>query len=96
VVEGARPLEDLKASGALGLALRWKLPEAPAADALRQALALCSAHPGPAPLYIEWSDGNGERLRARSRRVRVTPDEELVAALKRLLGPEAVAFVKAG
>jgi DNA polymerase-3 subunit alpha len=95
VVEGARPLEDLKASGALGLALRWKLPEAPAADALRQALALCSAHPGPAPLYIEWSDGNGERLRARSRRVRVTPDEELVAGLRRLLGPEAVAFVKA-
>jgi DNA polymerase-3 subunit alpha len=95
VVEGARALEDLKASGALGLALRWKLPEAPAAEALRQALALCSAHPGPAPLYIEWSDGNGERLRARSRRVRVTPDEELVAGLRRLLGPEAVAFVKA-
>jgi len=96
VVEGARPLEELKASGALGLALRWKLPEAPAADALQQALALCSAHPGPAPLYIEWSDGNGERLRARSRRLRVEPDEELVAGLRRLLGPEAVGFVKAG
>jgi DNA polymerase III alpha subunit len=96
VVEGARPLEELKASGALGLALRWKLPEAPATDALQQALALCSAHPGPAPLYIEWSDGNGERLRARSRRLRVEPDEELVAGLRRLLGPEAVGFVKAG
>jgi DNA polymerase-3 subunit alpha len=96
VVEGARPLEELKASGALGLALRWKLPEAPAAEALQQALALCSAHPGPAPLYIEWSDGNGERLRARSRRLRVAPDEELVAGLRRLLGPDAVGFVKAG
>ncbi|HXI21944.1 MAG TPA: hypothetical protein VNH46_12695, partial [Gemmatimonadales bacterium] len=96
VVEQARPLEDLKGSGALGLALRWKLPEAPGPEVLRQAVALLSAHPGPAPLYIEWSDGNGERLRARSRRLRVEPDEELVAGLRRLLGPDAVAFVRAG
>ncbi len=96
VIEAARPLEDLKGSGALGLALRWKLPEAPALDLLQQAVALCTRHPGPVPLYIEWSDGNGERLRARSRRVRVTAEEELVSGLRRLLGPEAVAFVKAG
>jgi DNA polymerase-3 subunit alpha len=96
VVENARPLEELKASGALGLALRWTLPQAPDPAALRQAMALCSSHPGPVPLYIEWSDGNGERLRARSRRIRVAPDEELVAELRRLLGPDAVAFVKAG
>ncbi len=96
VIEAARPLEDLKGSGALGLALRWKLPEAPAPELLQQAVALCTRHPGPVPLYIEWSDGNGERLRARSRRVRVTAEEELVSSLRRLLGPEAVAFVKAG
>jgi DNA polymerase-3 subunit alpha len=96
VVEAARPLEDLLEAGALGLALRWKLPEAPGPDVLRQAIALCSAHPGPAPLYIEWSDGNGERLRARSRRLRVAPGEELVQGLRRLLGTDAVTFVKAG
>jgi DNA polymerase-3 subunit alpha len=95
VVEGARPLEELLTSGALGLALRWSLPGAPDPEVLRQAVALLSRHPGPAPLYIEWSDGNGERLRARSRRVRVAPDEELVAGLRRLLGPDAVAFVRA-
>ncbi len=96
VVEAARPLEELLQAGALGLALRWSLPDAPATEALAQAVALCSRHPGPAPLYIEWSDGNGERLRARSRRLRVAPDEELVGGLRRLLGPEAVGFVKAG
>jgi DNA polymerase-3 subunit alpha len=96
VIESARPLEELKASGALGVALRWKLPEAPAPEALQQVVAICSRHPGPAPLYIEWSDGNGERLRARSRRLRVSPDEELVTGLRQLLGPDAVAFVKAG
>jgi DNA polymerase-3 subunit alpha len=96
VIESARPLDDLLTSGALGLALRWKLPEAPAPETLRQAVAMCSKHPGPAPLYIEWSDGNGERLRARSRRIRVAPDQELLAGLRQLLGPDAVAFVKAG
>ncbi|MBK8005403.1 MAG: DNA polymerase III subunit alpha [Gemmatimonadetes bacterium] len=95
VVESARPLEELLSSGSLGLALRWSLPSAPEPDLLRQAVALCSRHPGPAPLYIEWSDGNGERLRARSRRVRVAPDEELVAGLRRLLGTDSVAFVRA-
>ena len=29
------------------------------------AAAVCTAHPGPAPVYIEWSDGNGEALRLR-------------------------------
>lgn len=96
VIEGARPLEDLMASGALGLALRWKSPEAPAKEVVQQAVALCSRHPGPAPLYIEWSDGNGERLRARSRRLRIAPDQELVQGLRMLLGQDAVAFVKAG
>lgn len=95
VIESARPLDDLLSSGALGLALRWRLPEAPGPEVLREAVAMCGKHPGPAPLYIEWSDGNGERLRARSRRLRVAPDEELVQGLRRLLGPEAVAFVKA-
>src|SRR6185437_7607085 len=56
IVEGARPLEELKASGALALSLQWKAPAAPQPDALKEVVALCSAHPGPVPLYIEWSD----------------------------------------
>lgn len=96
VIENVRPLEELLPGGALGLALRWRVQEGPDPEVLRQALAICSNHPGPAPLYIEWTDGNGERLRARSRRLRVAPDEELVSGLRRLLGPEVVAFVKAG
>jgi hypothetical protein len=78
------------------VSLRWRAPEAPLPDTVRAAVALCSAHPGPAPLYIEWSDGNGESLRLRSRRVRVAPEEELVQALRRLLGDTTVQFVKAG
>jgi DNA polymerase-3 subunit alpha len=96
IVESARPLEELKTSGALALSLSWRAPSAPEPQALKDVVALCSAYPGPTPLYIEWSDGNGEAVRFRSRRLRVAPETELVRALRDLLGTESVHYVKAG
>ena len=95
IVEGARPLSELKQSGAVALSLRWALPGAPTEETLRAAAALCTTHPGPTPLYIEWSDGNGEAVRLRSRRLRVAADEDLVRALRDLLGADSVHYVKA-
>ena len=95
IVEQARELAELKASGAVALSLRWSLPRAPEPSALRSVAALCSAHPGPTPLYIDWSDGNGEAVRLRSRHLRVAAEEELVRALRDLLGADAVHYVKA-
>jgi DNA polymerase-3 subunit alpha len=96
IVESARRLEELKATGAVALSLRWRAPSAPAPEALQQVAALCSAHPGPTPLYIEWSDGNGEAVRLRSRRLRVAAEDDLVRALRDLLGADSVHYVKAG
>jgi DNA polymerase-3 subunit alpha len=96
IVESARALDELKRSGAVALSLRWRMPSAPEPEALRAAAALCSAHPGPTPLYIEWSDGNGESVRLRSRRVRVAAEEDLVRALRDLLGADSVHYIKAG
>jgi len=96
IVESARRMDELKPSGAVALSLRWRAPSAPRPEALQAAAALCSAHPGPTPLYIEWSDGNGEAVRLRSRRVRVAAEEDLVRALRDLLGADSVHYVKAG
>jgi len=96
IVETARQLSELKSSGAVALSLRWRSPSAPQPSALQAVAALCSAHPGPTPLYIEWSDGNGEAIRLRSRRVRVAAEDDLVRALRDLLGSESVHYVKAG
>jgi DNA polymerase-3 subunit alpha len=96
IVETARRMDELKGSGAVALSLRWRAPSAPTPEVLQQAAALCSAHPGPTPLYIEWSDGNGEAVRLRSRRVRVAAEEDLVRALRDLLGADSVHYVKAG
>ncbi len=96
IVETARQLSELRTSGAVALSLRWRAPSAPEPSALQAVAALCSAHPGPTPLYIEWSDGNGEAVRLRSRRVRVAAEDDLVRALRDLLGSESVHYVKAG
>jgi DNA polymerase III subunit alpha len=96
IVEVARPLAELKSSGALALSLRWRAPSAPEPGAVKEVVAICSAHPGPTPIYIEWSDGNGEAVRLRSRRIRVAAEDDLVRALRDLLGSESVYYVKAG
>jgi DNA polymerase-3 subunit alpha len=96
IVEAARPLAELKSSGALALSLRWKAPSAPEPGAVKEVAAICSAHPGPTPIYIEWTDGNGEAVRLRSRRIRVAAEDDLVRALRDLLGSESVSYVKVG
>ena len=103
IVEAARPLEELKASGQVGLALCWSAARPPDPEATRAAAALCAAHPGPAPVLVEWeggnggSDGRGAPLAARlvSRSLRVEPDEELLGALRGIFGADGVHLVKA-
>ncbi len=95
VVETARPLKEFRDTGAIGLSLRWSAGQGPEPEKIRAAAALCKAHPGPAPVYIDWSDGNGESLRLRSRGVGVSAEEDLVLALRGILGSDKVQFVKA-
>ena len=99
IIEAAQPLDELKASGAIGVALRWS-PDAPV-DATRAVAALCAAHPGPAPVLLEWSDEDGARpltpgevARLRSRSLRVDAADDLLAALRELVGPDRVHLVR--
>jgi DNA polymerase-3 subunit alpha len=118
IVEAAQPLDELKTAGAIAVALRWSPLAPPPPDAGRAVAALCAAHPGPAPVLVEWADdaGNGSgdpglapgvspagvsphplpppvaRLRSRSLRVEVADD--LLSALRDLVGPEHVHLVR--
>ncbi len=96
VVEGARPLEELRRSGEIGVVLRWDAPGGPQPDEIRRAAALCANSPGKGPVYIEWSDGIGDAVRLRARRFRVEPRDDVVRELRALLGAEAVHYVKVG
>jgi len=98
IVEGARPLDDLKPSGAIGIALRWTVGTRPDPETTRAIAALCAAHPGPTPVLVEWAgEGNGEAptARLRSRSLRVDAADDLMAALKDLLGADRVHLVRA-
>src|SRR5213596_761972 len=113
IVETAQALDELKASGAIGIALRWSPGAPPPPDATRAVAALCAAHPGPAPVLVEWEphppspspqSGEGERWseggnggsagRLRSRTLRVDAADDLVVALRALLGPDHVHLVR--
>ncbi|MSR02908.1 MAG: DNA polymerase III subunit alpha [Gemmatimonadetes bacterium] len=96
VVESSKPLIDFRKSGAVAVSIRWGQPSPPPAEGIRAIAALCAEHAGPAPVYIEWSDGNGETAKLRSRRLRVNPNEELVLSLRTLLGADAVRLIRAG
>ncbi|MDX2057061.1 MAG: DNA polymerase III subunit alpha [Gemmatimonadales bacterium] len=96
VVESAKPLTEFRRTGAVALAIRWATPKPPPSGDMRAIAGLCAEHPGPAPVYIEWSDGNGESARLRSKTLRVSPNEDLIHALRTLLGSDAVRLVKAG
>jgi len=97
IVEDAAPLADLRPSGRVGIALRWTLKDQVPPGAARQVAALCAAHPGPAPLLVEWSDDTGALVqRFRSRAVHVALDDDLLSALEDVLGEGRVELVKAG
>src|SRR6059036_3196285 len=51
IVEGARALDELRPSGAIGVALRWTAGKAPEPDTARAIAALCAARPGPTPVF---------------------------------------------
>jgi DNA polymerase-3 subunit alpha len=99
IVDGARLLDDLKPSGAVGVALRWTMQQRPNPETARAIAALCAAHPGPTPVFLEWVGTNGsgsssEAVRLRSRSFRVDAADDLLAALRDLIGADGVHLVK--
>jgi DNA polymerase-3 subunit alpha len=97
IVEDAQPLAELRRAGRIGLALRWG-PKGRAPETAKAVAALCSAHLGSAPVYLDWSEeeDTSDVARFRSRSLAVTLDEELLDALRGILGADAITLVKSG
>jgi DNA polymerase-3 subunit alpha len=95
IVESVQPLDGLRTSGAIALQLNWTKSTA-GTDVPRAVAALCASHPGPVPVMLQWSDGNGNggSARFKSRTLRVDAAEDLITALRDLLGADRVQFVK--
>ena len=94
IIEGATRMDELKSSGAVGVEISWTADAAPSPDSARAMAALCVAHPGQAPLTVEWSGGNGSHARLRSHSIKVEINDEFYSALKSIIGAEHVKMVK--
>ena len=95
IVEDAVPLNTLRGNGAIGLTIRWKRGAGPSLDDARAIAALCAAHPGPAPVLVEWGDGNGTTATLRARHLGVELDRDLLAAIRQIAGTDRVILSKA-
>ena len=62
IVEAAQPLDELLASGAIGVALAWSRAAPPPPATARAVRDLCAAHPGAAPVLVEWGEGEDPGL----------------------------------
>jgi DNA polymerase-3 subunit alpha len=95
IVEAAEPLAGLRSAGAIGIELVWRKGMKEGSDVARGLAALCSAHPGAAPVFVAWSDGDGAETRLRARRVRVDLNDSFLNAVRELAGGNRVRLVKA-
>jgi len=97
IVEDAQPLADFRSNGRVALALRWTKRDGVPPDVMAAAAAVCRAHPGNAPVMVEWSDDNGAgTARFRARGLQVSLDDDLLSALEGVVGAGRVELVKAG
>jgi DNA polymerase-3 subunit alpha len=95
IVEDAQPLDGLRDSGALGLEIVWSKGMTDGTAVARGLAALCSAHPGAAPVFVAWSDEDGTETRLLARKVRVELNDSFLGAIKELTGVNRVRLVKA-
>ena len=94
IVEEATTLGELRGRGHVALAFRWRAGGGPDAETARRIASLCTTNPGPAPVMVEWSDGNGTQATLRARKLRVELDEQLLEELRGLVGADCVTLVK--
>ncbi|HEX8430532.1 MAG TPA: DNA polymerase III subunit alpha, partial [Longimicrobium sp.] len=94
-LDGAIPLENVRESGEVGVMIEMDAA-ASSAGALAEAARVMAEHAGPGPVIVAWKKGeaDGDAPRLRSRSLRVTPREELLAALRATLGDERVRLLR--
>jgi DNA polymerase-3 subunit alpha len=96
IVESLTPFAELRASGTMIVQLELVDGSGVAPGVMEDVRDLLEAHTGAAAVELSWSDGNGTRVRFRSRRHRVAVSAASLGALRALLGAERVRLVRGG
>ncbi|HEU0053806.1 MAG TPA: LAGLIDADG family homing endonuclease, partial [Longimicrobium sp.] len=90
-LDGAVALADVRETGEVGLCIELG-SDGPSQQAIEQAKSLIAAHAGPGQLIVLWKNGGGEgdTPKLKSKSLRVAPRDDLVLALREVLGDERV------
>jgi DNA polymerase-3 subunit alpha len=95
IVEEAEPLAGLRESGALGMEIIWRNGMTDGNDVARGLGALCSSHPGAAPVFVAWNDNDGAETRLRARKLGVELSDSFLDAVTELVGVNRIRLVNA-
>ncbi|HYH82088.1 MAG TPA: DNA polymerase III subunit alpha [Longimicrobium sp.] len=88
-LDHAMALDAIRTSGEVGVVIEIGTA-GPEPAAFEGAKALIAAHAGEGPVFVVWTNGGTEAQRLKSRTLKVTPTDEVVAALRDRLGDERV------
>ena len=88
-LDGAIPLDGVRESGEVCVCIELGAG-GPDTAAVEEAKRILAEHAGPGPVSVLWKSGEEEAARLRSRTLRVTPRDELLAALRATLGDDRV------
>jgi DNA polymerase-3 subunit alpha len=88
------PLESLYNSGRVAVCLELEGGAELDAKRLEQAIRIARAHPGPAAIQVVLQNGVDEPPRLRSRALSVTPEPDVLAELRSVLGTHRVRLVE--
>jgi DNA polymerase-3 subunit alpha len=92
-LDGAIPLDGVRESGEVGICIELGAG-GPDAAAVAEAKRLMAEHAGPGPVTVLWKSGDEEATRLRSRTLRVSPRDELLAELRATLGDDRVRLLR--
>ncbi len=93
-VDSVTPLAEVRRSGHVGIRIELSHERPPAPDVFDKVRTLVEGSPGSGPLIVEWKKaGNGATPRFASS-LRVSPNADLLADLRSLLGSEHVHLVR--
>ncbi len=104
IVESVTRFEELRISGQVAVSIDLSMDGDPndasgdrrdlTPDVFRDVRSVVDAHPGGAPVELQWADGSGAAARFRSRTLRMAANGAALGELRMLLGPARVRLVR--
>ena len=93
-VDGVAPLAEVRRSGHVGIRIELDQEQPPAGEVFDKVRSLVEESPGSGPLLVEWRKAGNGATPCFASALRVSPNADLLADLRSLLGSDHVHLVR--